>query len=412
MEAAVPDTTRSRASLRRIDDPRWHLLLIVLVIVPLYAVNGRWGTQGNPDAIAVGLPAYQVVHHQTLDLSGYSAVRNHMEELDRWFVETPRGDILSNRAPGLIGLAIPSYAMLRQGGYSNGPATAVALMTTVLAVILSWHVLRKLVTLNTATIAALTLAIGTTTWWVSSSELWPHGPGQLWAAIALLGMSTGNLATSSAAFGLTVMTRPLTALFGTITGVLETIRTKTLGPLVKIGIGTTIGVAAVVIYNRLAFEEWTLSGGYSSDFTTGAAERFDLGRYLLNVWDMFVGLPNGVLVTTPIVGVGVVGSFLIRDRIPGWAKSAAWAGVVYLLAHAALNRASGGSVIFYRYPLEPLVLAIPTITIGALHLWRQNPILRRLVFAAIAVSIALQFLHVFVLSCTITDPVIPMCLLR
>lgn len=400
------DTSEDQTKLAR-----RHLLLIVLLVVPLYAINGRWGTQGNPDAIAVGIPAHQVVNNRTLDVSGYPAIRDHMEELDRWFVETPRGDIVSNRAPGLIGLAIPSYAMLREDGYSNGPATAVALMTTVLAVIISWQVLRKLVALNTATIAALTLSLGTTTWWVSSSELWPHGPGQLWAAIALLGMSAGRFATSGAAFGLTVVTRPLTALFGTVTGILETIRTRTLDPLIKIGVGTTIGVATVVVYNRLVFEAWTLRGGYGTRFTTGAVDRLTPGAYLSNVWEMFLGLPNGVMVTTPIVGVGVVGAFLVRDRIPGWAKSAAWAGVVYLLVHAALNRASGGSIIFYRYPLEALVLAMPAITMGAQHLWHRNSLLQRLVFAAIAVSIALQFFHVFVLSCTITDPVIPLCLL-
>lgn len=411
MSTAMSTNSRLQALQDRFRDPRWHLFLIVLIVVPLYAANGRWGTTGNADAVAVGIPAHQVVHHQTLNVSGYPVIRANLDELGRWYVQTPRGDIVSNRAPGLIGLAIPAYALLQEADYSNGPATAVALLTTVLAIVISWNVLRRLVSLNVATVATITLALGTTTWWVSSSELWPHGPGQLWAALALLGLSADAYWWSGTVFGLSVLTRPLTAIFGTVTGTLESIRGRSVGPMLKVGIGTSIGVASVVVYNRLVFESWSLSGGYSERFTTGAINRFTLGGYLGNVWEMFLGLPNGVLTTTPIVGVAVIGAFMARDSIPGWARSAAWSGVVYLLVHAALNRASGGSLIFYRYPLEPLVLALPAFTIGALHLWNKNALLRRAVFAALAISIALQFIQTFFISCTITDPVIPLCLL-
>lgn len=394
-----------------LQDRRRHLALIVVLVVPLYMINARWGVEGNQDALAVALPAYQVVQQGTLDLSGYEVVTENLQELDRWFVEVPGGEIVSNRAPGLIGLAIPAYAAIEQRGFSNGPATVVALLTTFAAVLVTWRVLEPLVGLSAATVASVTLALGTTTWGVSSSELWPHGPGQLWAALAILSLSLGSYLGAGAAFALSVTTRPLIGFFALFTGLLESWRRRSVTPGLAIGGITAVGVAAVLVYGRVVFHRWSLSGGYSADFTTGAVERFTPLGYLHNGWEMFLGLPNGVLVTTPILGLALIAAIAFRDEIPGWARSAAWAGVGYLLIHAALNRASGGLAIFYRYPLEAIVLAAPALTIGAHRLWQRGRPWNRVVTAAVAVSIALQFAHVFIISCWITDPVVPACLL-
>ena len=126
---------------------------------------------------------------------------------------------------------------------------------------------------------------------------------------------------------------------------------------------------------------------------------------------MFAGLPNGFLTTSPILGVALVGSILYWREIPNWAKSAAIAGALYLLVHAALNRASGGSAVFYRYPLEAIVLAAPLLAIGAEHLAERSRVLKLTVLVALLVSIGLQFVHVFLISCTITDPIVRTCLL-
>lgn len=396
----------------RLQDRRKHLALITVLVIPLYIFNARWGIEGNLDAIAVGLPAYQLVQQGTLNLSGYEVVTQDLEELDRWFIELPGGEVVSNRAPGLIGLTVPAYAAIQQRGFGNGPATVVALLTTFAAVLLTWRVLESLVGLGAATVAALTLALGTTTWGVSSSELWPHGPGQLWASLVILSLSLGSYLGAGVAFALSVTTRPLTGFFALFTGVLESWRRRSVTPALAIGGMTAIGVTAVIAYARIVFDRWSLRGGYSADFTTGAIERFTPFGYLHNVWEMFLGLPNGVLVTTPILGLALVAAVAFRDEIPGWARSVAWAGLGYLLIHAALNRASGGLAIFYRYPLEAIVLAAPALTIGAHRLWQRGRIWSRMVVAAVSISIALQFAHVFIISCSITDPVVRACLLR
>lgn len=392
---------------------RWHLALIIVVILPLYVANARWSIHGNPDVIAAALPAYELANNLSIDVSGHQVIADNLDRgLDTWFIEMPSGEVVSNRPPGLILLTTPPYAVMQQRGFSVGPSTLVALLTTVLAVVLTWNVLIDLVGLTRATVATLTLAMGTTTWAVSSAQLWPHGPGQLWAAIAISSMSAASLSGAGWAFAVSVTTRPLTALFAVTTGLLESIRRRSWRPTLMIWGIASLGAAAVVMYNRYVFGTWSLRGGYSEDFTMGALDRFSPWDYLLNVFHMFVGLPNGFLITTPIIGIAVLGAVQAWKRIPGWAKSTALAGVIYLLVHAALNRASGGSLVFYRYPLESIVLAAPALTLGSQHLWDSKVAWRVIVGFAIGASIILQVLHVYYFSCLITDPPIVSCILE
>ena len=165
----------------------------------------------------------------------------------------------------------------------------------------------------------------------------------------------------------------------------------------------SLGVIAVVIYNRLVFGVWNVSGGYSDAFTTGALSGFSVGAYLLNVFDLFLSPRIGFLTTSPVLALATYGAIRYRSEIPGWAKSAVLAGIAYLLVHAALNRVSGGAVIFYRYPLEAIILAAPAWAIGVRRLWLEGKVGRRLIGFTAILSIALQALNVFYLSCLIGD---------
>ncbi len=380
------EALRSQISRRAV-----HLGLIVLIAFPLFAINARWGIEGNADAIAAALPAFQLAETGSMDVSDNRVFLAHADDwLRNWFVELPTGEVVSNRPPGLIALAVPSYFLIRQGAFSLGPSTLISVLVTTLAIGLVWNVLQHLVGLNRATIGALVLAFGTTTWEVSSSQLWPHGPGQLWAALAITGLAVGSVSGAGLAFAASITTRPLTAVSAAITGILESLRNRSWAPVLSIGAYSSIGLAVVLAYNRVVFGNWSVRGGYSRNVTVGAVEGFDSFGYLANVFQMFLGLPHGVFVTTPIVGISVIGAILIWRRIPGWAKSTALAGLGYLLVHAALNRASGGTPAFYRYPLEPLVLAAPALVLGAVHLWDRSRRWKMVTGAAIFVSVGLQ----------------------
>lgn len=390
----------------------WHLLALVALVLPLFVYGARWGVEGNMDAIAVDVAAWEVARSGTLDLSGYEEITSNLEEFDRWFVTTDSGAVVSNRAPGLIALAIPSYLALSPEPFTVAPGTLIAVMATLLAVLITWGVLLPLVGPTPATVSAFVLAFGTTTWAVSSSELWPHGPGQFWAALTILALSLSSYWATGLAQAASVTTRPLTAVSALVIGVRESFRLRSWAPAIKVGLASSVGLTAVIVYNRLVFGSWSFRGGYPDDFTTGAVDRFNLVHYAQNVWDMFLGLPNGVLTTSPILAVGVVGAIWFRKQIPGWARSTLLAGLVYLLVHAVLNRASGGAAAFYRYPLEAIVLSAPALAVGAWRLSRKSRAWGRVVVATAAVSVVLQFLNVFYFFCFVTDPVFRTCILN
>jgi uncharacterized membrane protein YhaH (DUF805 family) len=119
---------------------------------------------------------------------------------------------------------------------------------------------------------------------------------------------------------------------------------------------------------------------------------------------MFLGTRNGVLVFTPVVLVGIVGLVRFRDHVPSWAKSAALAALGYLLVHAAFNRASGGMPLFYRYPLEPLALAAVALTVGAKRLYDSGKPGRVAILVSAILSVELQFMNVFYMSCLTVSP--------
>ena len=402
--APTPVQISSSSRARWLD--RAHIGLLLLIIVPIFTLTARWGIDANADTKATALPAWQLVQKQTLELAGLEAVINEdPEAIGRWYVSAADHELVSNRPPGLILLGIPSYLLFGRTEFSNGPASGVAVLTTTLAMIVCWWLVAPLVGRRFASLAVLVLAFGTTTWWISSSELWPHGPGQLAAALAVLSASSGKYAASGSWFGFAVLLRPITAVSAAVMGTVEALRRRQIRPLILIAVTSGTAVGVLLMYNRWLFGAWSIRGGYPAELRLG---RLSWTGYMSNLYEMLLGLPNGVLTTSPIVAVAVLGAVIAWKEIPAWAKSAAVAGAAYLLVHAALNRASGGMPFFYRYPLEALVLATPLLVMGARALW-ERAFGWVVVVAAAVVSVALQVFHALYASCYFTDPVVWFC---
>lgn len=407
----VGDETRLKELLTPQRSEWPYLLLLLVAIVPLFALNGRWEPGGNPDTQAVAVAAWHLAGEGTLDLTDVGTIAADREHLDRWYVYDKTGRIVSNRAPGLIALAVPAYWIAKSEPYATAPATAVALLATTIAVVVCWRVFCRLVDVVFATVAALVLALGTSTWAISASELWPHGPGQLWASIAVVSISVGSYFVTGWAYAASALTRPLTLVSAAVLGISEGWRTRSWTPVIRIGTVSMIGAVAFILYNRWLFGTWSLTGGYSSHFTTGAVERFDLGDYSSNLFQMFLGPDHGFLVVSPILGFALIGALLAWQSLPSWVKSLAWSGLGYLLIHAALNRASGGLAAFYRYPLEAIVLASPMFLLGAKDLWdRRSTFLRQLLVLAAVTSVLLQVVHIRI-NCVSTSPDLVSCFL-
>ncbi len=375
---------------RRLKIVMTDVALIIVLLVPMFILQGRWGVQGTTDAIAAGAPAWRLVESGTIDVTPFA-------DQNPWFVEGRDGDYFSDRAPGLILIALPGYVIWQVEQFINGPATLMALITTLAAVLMLWWLVLPLVGRLAAFAAAVVFALGTTTWIVSAAQLWPHGPGQLAALLTVAALASERSLLAGAASAFAVALRPIAALWSAVTGLLEAWRRRDIWVAVKYGSVAASGLVLVFVYNKWLFDQVTLRGG-AEGLTAGFGGYSGYG-YVGNLWSMFLGWPNGVLLLSPIVLVAGIGAVRHREKVPGWAKSAAFGGLFYLVAHAALNRASGGMEIFYRYPLEPLALAAVALVIGAVALFREGEWKRFAVVAAVVVSVVLQVHQVFSLGC-------------
>ena len=378
-----PSDTRSRPNRR-------HIVLLVVGFGVLYAFTANWGLTANVDAIAAALPAWSIATDGTPYLEEFASA-------NPWMEETPDG-WLSNRAPGVIAVGISGYLVSQPEVFTNVPATATAIAMTTAALVVLYVTLCRLVAPRTALIAAVLLGAGTSTWQVSADALWPHGPGQLWAALALLGLSSTAYARTGWALAAALVTRPLTAVSTAVIGLAEGWRERSIRPVLQVGIPAGVGLGALLLYNRHLFGTVSISGGYPAAFAERLTD-FPVADQLANVVGFFFSLYNGIFIWSPVVLVGVVGLIGVWKTVPGWARSSAIAGLVYIVVHARLNRVSGGIPFGYRYPLEALMLSAPALTLGVRHLWTLGRIGRPLTIAAAGLSVLFQLALVFLLEC-------------
>ena len=376
---------------------RWITMTVFAAIALLYVLFGHYGTDSNIDVLATNGPAWQLAVNGTLEV-------DFLEGKTPWLVEDKFGRTVSDRSPGLIATALPAYLLTRPKNFTNGPGTFTALILTLASVYLIFRLVRRELDFPAALIGACVLGLGTLTWSTSAQELWPHGPGQFWAALALTALAVERYWSAGLAYAAAITLRPVTAVAAAALGIAEAWRKRSIAPALKMAATSAIGVAVVVIYNRWLFGVINIGGGQGVPFDEGQLSRYDLGGYLSNLYEMFIGLPNGFLLWSPIVAVAAIGMAMVWRQIPGWARSGAIAGLVYLLVHAALNRASGGATMFYRYPLEAITLAAPALIIGGVHLWRRGPVTERVVAAAIIASVMVNLIRGFFITCYAFSP--------
>ena len=393
------------------EEDRWHILALLIVLLPLFAWNARWDELANPDSEAAAVAAWQLAENGTLDLSAYEAISENIDTHHIWFVPGRDNTIVSNRPPGLIGIAFPSYFVTRSSQFSIVPSTVTAIALTLASLVIVWWLLRGVTDPKFATVATGVLALGTTTWAISSSELWPHGPDQLWASVALIGLSIRGFAVAGVGFALALLTRPITGVFAAVSGIVEGWRQRSLRPVLIIGAVTAAGVGLLLAYNWAVYGELSIRGGYSSASTTGAVERFTISDYLRNVFAMFLGPSNGFLLLSPVLGVAVFALIRYWKRVPGWARSGALAALAYLLVHAFFNRASGGLPVMYRYPLEAITLASAALGFAAWTMAGESRLGRKFLLLTAGLSIVIQAYYIFVVSCAVLNPNLNTCFL-
>lgn len=379
---------------------------MTLFFSAVFATTAVWEeSEVNVDAVAAGLPAWSLVAHGTIDLPD-GALANP------WVIEQPDGNF-SNRPPGLFLVAVPAYFVAGTESFSNAPATVTAIVLTAAAMGVLYLTLTRLTTDRAALLAVLFFGFGTATWPISSAQLWPHGVGQLTAAVGLLGLARERYLVGGLGFAGGLLVRPPAAIFPAVTGlwIFADAVPRRWRPVLTIGLTSLASLGSLLLYNKVVFGTLGLNGGYSPQFAENLAS-MSWSDYAGNLLAMFALPRNGLFVWSPVILVALFASVRAWRDAPAWAKASLIAGVVYLFVHARLNRASGGLAFNYRYPLEPLVLMAPLLTLGAVGWVRRGGVTRLLVFASAVVSVLLQAIYVFTLTCEPTGPGQYLCSLR
>lgn len=383
--------------------PAWlAVLLVTALLLLVYLPTGaHTHDQNYTDTSATYLAAAQLARDGSLTLDRFEGAT--------WVVETPDGRLVSNRFPGTILYAAAFYLVLGAGSgqvVPVMPAALAAALGAALAMGLLSLLLRRLVAPPTAVGAALVGGLATSTWAISGHALWTHGPAQLLLVGAMLALAAGHHARAGLAMGASILVRPHLAVVPAVTGLHTGWRRRSWRSVLLVGATAALGLVAYLAYNRVVF-----GGALAAQPGAEAIPQLTGGygtRWLDNLLTLppwtWLGALAGALVS-PSRGLLTISPFLLAllpglpaawRRAPGWVRSAALGGVLYLLLQLRANPAFGAGFGFYVYRihLETLTLCAPLLVLAWRH-WTRITALRRRVFWLLAgMSAAVQTLAV------------------
>lgn len=396
MDLLDPDSSHMNVAVEHSQtrSSHWLPLAMFMILLAVYGSTANWSiSDQNVDTIAATLPAWHLITEGNLDLTSY-------EGQNPWFVETPSG-VWTNRPPGLIGAAVIAHAPFIpfDNGYHGYPGTLVSVALTAAAVTIVAGIVRRRVGGRAAWIAVVALGVGTAAWPQASGELVPHGVDMFILALVLLSLERDRPIPAGVLLGIAITVRPPLAIAALALGVGLAWQRRDLRPLLQLGAPSGIGLGLLVLYNRLVFGAFSISGGYGDFLEKGATYRTPTG-YLQNLAGTFFDPTNGLFLWSSWILVAILVAVMLRSHADSdWPVVAALAGLAYLLVHTGLNRYSGGVAFSYRYSLEPLVLAMPYLAQAFSRIMATRP-LRMVFLVALGVSIALQGSVAILLTCT------------
>lgn len=365
----------------------WFFLLLFAV----YTATAHYGGTVVNDVHSAAHAAWSLATRGTLDLSGLD---NANEQA--WTVEV--GDALySNRFPGVILAGAPFYLLLAPEDPAVLPSALAAAFCSAAGVTGVLVGLRRLVPLWWAWGSTVALALGSGVWSVGADGLWTHGVttmylGLAFAALTLAGRWRWLVVLPAAG---AVLTRPQLGVALGIAALVLLLTGSQRARALALGGGAVLGGAAFLVYGRLIFGEWSLTGtydreilspGYIGELNRDERDGAALWR-LENLAMAFVAPRVGLLPAYPALLVALWSSRRRWRLLPAVPRALGVAAVVYLLASISLNRVSGGNAFWgNRTLIESVVLAWPLLT-WAVAQHQGNRVWRLLLATALAWSV-------------------------
>jgi hypothetical protein len=300
------------------------------------------------------------------------------------------GRDVTNRLPGTIFWATPFYAVLGNGSHPTiYPSALAAEVASAIAIGLAFTLCCRVVSRHIALAAALLLAFATGTWTVSSDQLWTHGPAQVAVLLTVLLASRRRWFLAGIPAGFAVLVRPHLGVVGFTIAVMAAVRTKSSRPLL-LGIGGAAGGIVLLAYEHALWGRWEIFGGYDQPV---AGSGHKVAAFFIGIPGDLVSPERGLLVMTPALLLLLPGLRAAWRTAPDWVRSAAIAGIGYLVLQLWGIRFGGGDGFYsYRTTLESLTLAVPLLAL-AWREWTAATRARRTAFAALAAASVV--LHAF-----------------
>lgn len=369
-------------------------LLVIYLLVPNPGLHPK-GNHGDPLTNAV--TAWHLGMKGTVVLDDFAeATGPDYYGSIGWFVDSPRGPT-SQYPPGAAIFAAPFYRLANQPhtevlmrGSNKPDAPPISLPMPSMrpgSVAASVAVAGAMGFMALATVSAAgswTLGVGaglvggiaTPLWPVAASALWLHGPAAFWICLGVFLASRNLHFWAGLAIGGAVLARPHAAAIALGIGCMIAWKERSWRPALLVGVGSTLGLLALLGYNWWLWGVLTITGGYSSDFREGLVSA-DPAGFLENIIGALADPRVGIFVVTPFL---VLLLLRVRPALldgPAWARGAALGGTLYLLIQLKANRYTGGAgFVGYRYPLEALAAAAPVLALAYPHWARESRILR------------------------------------
>jgi hypothetical protein len=385
-------------------------LLVAAPLFVLYLVTANWTTPYNIDALTNVLTADEIATKGDVYLDEYEGLAEPDFQGTAAWVVPARDSATSQYPPGAASLAVPLYRIWPGHGTTSEfvgsggeavvlpipplfPAAVTSAAVAATAVGLLALIFRSLSDDHLALLGAYAAGLGSGVWSVASDSLWQHGPAMMWIAAGTL-LAASRRVWAGFAFGAAVLTRPHTALVAAGNGLWQSWQRRSARPALQIAIGSAIGLAGVIVYNRFVFGTVSITAGYGGSFATRASS-LDILDYLGNIALAMVHPIRGLFVYTPFLVLLLPGLGKAWRVAPGWVRGSAIGGLAYVLLQLKANRYSGGEGFWgYRYPLEFLAATAPLFFLAYTEWIRKHPsaALRRWFGYLVALSIVLTAL--------------------